>query len=107
MPKGFYIDPDLKFDINKMQSALKEVDSRVARQSPLGERDINAISVPRICLKRRIAVVCGNTVMTMSVALCAETAAGLNARQNIAKPVKRAEILIVPKPQKEVIVHRP
>ena len=48
MPKGFYIDPDLKFDINKMQSALKEVDSRVARQSPLGERDINAICLTQI-----------------------------------------------------------
>ncbi|MBR20012.1 MAG: peptide-aspartate beta-dioxygenase [Euryarchaeota archaeon] len=48
MPKGFYVDPDLKFDINKMQSALKEVDSRVARQSPLGERDINAICLTQI-----------------------------------------------------------
>ena len=48
MPKGFYIDPDLKFDISKMQSALKEVDSRVARQSPLGERDINAICLTQI-----------------------------------------------------------
>ena len=48
MPKGFYKDPDLKFDIKKMQSALKEVDSRVARQSPLGERDINAICLTQI-----------------------------------------------------------
>ena len=48
MPKGFYIDPDLQFDIKKLQSALKEVDSRVARQSPLGERDINAICLTQI-----------------------------------------------------------
>ena len=48
MPKGFYKDPELKFDLNKMQSALKEVDSRVARQSPLGERDINAICLTQI-----------------------------------------------------------
>ena len=48
MPKGFYIDPDIKFDITKLRSALKEVDSRVARQSPLGERDINAICLTQI-----------------------------------------------------------
>tara|TARA_B100001113_G_C21057892_1_gene599819 strand:- start:679 stop:1272 length:594 start_codon:yes stop_codon:yes gene_type:complete len=48
MPKGFYKDPDLNFDIKKMQSALKEVDSRVARQSPLGERDINAICLTQV-----------------------------------------------------------
>ena len=48
MPKGFYRDPTLKFDIAKMQSALAEVDSRVARQSPLGERDINAICLTQI-----------------------------------------------------------
>ena len=48
MPKGFYKDPELKFDLDKMQSALKEVDSRVARQSPLGERDINAICLTQI-----------------------------------------------------------
>jgi|TARA_B100000073_G_scaffold203104_1_gene168394 hypothetical protein len=48
MPKGFYIDPDIKFDIEKLRSALKEVDSRVARQSPLGERDINAICLTQI-----------------------------------------------------------
>ena len=48
MPKGFYRDPELKFDLDKMQSALKEVDSRVARQSPLGERDINAICLTQI-----------------------------------------------------------
>ena len=41
-PKGFYQDPDMLFDVKKMQSALAEVDSRVARQSP-GKRDINAI----------------------------------------------------------------
>ena len=48
MPKGFYRDPELKFDVVQMQSALKEVDSRVARQSPLGERDINAICLTQI-----------------------------------------------------------
>ncbi len=48
MPKGFYRDPTLKFDVGQMQSALKEVDSRVARQSPLGERDINAICLTQI-----------------------------------------------------------
>lgn len=48
MPKGFYKDPELKFDVDKMQSALKDVDSRVARQSPLGERDINAICLTQI-----------------------------------------------------------
>ena len=42
MPKGFYRVPDIQFDLEKMQQALHEVDSRVARQSPLGERDINA-----------------------------------------------------------------
>ena len=48
MPKGFYRDPELKFDLDKMQQALKDVDSRVARQSPLGERDINAICLTQI-----------------------------------------------------------
>lgn len=48
MPKGFYKDPAIKFDVAKMQQALKEVDSRVARQSPLGERDINAICLTQI-----------------------------------------------------------
>ena len=48
MPKGFYRDPELKFDLDKMQEALKDVDSRVARQSPLGERDINAICLTQI-----------------------------------------------------------
>ena len=48
MPKGFNKDPELKFDLDKMQSALKDVDSRVARQSPLGERDINAICLTQI-----------------------------------------------------------
>ena len=47
-PKGFYQDPDIYFDIKKLQSALAEVDSRVARQSPLGERDINAICLTQI-----------------------------------------------------------
>ena len=46
--KGFYKVPNLIFDVAKMQQALKEVDSRVARQSPLGERDINAICLTQI-----------------------------------------------------------
>ena len=45
---GFYIDPNIKFDITKLLSALKEVDSKVARQSPLGKRDINAICLTQI-----------------------------------------------------------
>ena len=48
MPKGFYRVPDLQFDLQKMQDALQDVDSRVARQSPLGERDINAICLNQI-----------------------------------------------------------
>jgi len=36
------------FDVKKMQSALAEVDSRVARQSPLGKRDINAICLTQV-----------------------------------------------------------
>ena len=40
MPKGFYRVPGIQFALEKMQHALHEVDSRVARQSPLGERDI-------------------------------------------------------------------
>lgn len=48
MPKGFYVDPDIKFEVAKLQSALAEVDSKVARQSPLGERDINAICLNQI-----------------------------------------------------------
>ena len=47
MPKGFYRDPNTENDVGQMQ-ALKEVDSRVARQSPLGERDINAICLTQI-----------------------------------------------------------
>ena len=48
MPKGFYSVPDIQFALEKMQQALHEVDSRVARQSPLGERDINAICLTQI-----------------------------------------------------------
>jgi len=48
MHTNFYKDPDICFDIAKLQSALKEVDTRVARQSPLGERDINAICLTQI-----------------------------------------------------------
>ena len=45
---NFFIDPDICFDVNKLQDALREVDSRVARQSPLGKRDINAICLTQI-----------------------------------------------------------
>ncbi len=45
---NFYKDETIKFDIKKLQTALKEVDQRVARQSPLGERDINAICLNQI-----------------------------------------------------------
>ena len=48
MHTNFYKDPDICFDISKLQSALTEVDKRVARQSPLGERDINAICLTQI-----------------------------------------------------------
>ncbi len=48
MHTNFYKDPDIVFDIKKLQEALKEVDTRVARQSPLGERDINAICLTQI-----------------------------------------------------------
>ena len=48
MHTNFYKDPDISFDITKLQSALTEVDKRVARQSPLGERDINAICLTQI-----------------------------------------------------------
>ncbi len=45
---NFYKDETIKFDIKKLQTALKEVDQQVARQSPLGERDINAICLNQI-----------------------------------------------------------
>ena len=50
LPKlnNFFIDPDICFDVGKLQDALREVDSRVARQSPLGKRDINAICLTQI-----------------------------------------------------------
>ena len=48
MPKGFYRVPDIQFDLEKMQQALHEVDSSVARQSPSGESDINAICFTQI-----------------------------------------------------------
>ena len=50
LPKlnNFFIDPDICFDVSKLQDALREVDSRVARQSPLGKRDINAICLTQI-----------------------------------------------------------
>ena len=45
---NFYIDTDFKFDLVKLREAVKTIDSRVARQSPLGERDINAICLTQI-----------------------------------------------------------
>ena len=48
MHTNFYKDSVIRFDITKLQSALAEVDKRVARQSPLGERDINAICLTQI-----------------------------------------------------------
>jgi hypothetical protein len=45
---NFLIDPDICFDVGKLQDALREVDSRVARQSPLDKRDINAICLTQI-----------------------------------------------------------
>ena len=50
LPKlnNFLIDPDICFDVGKLQDALREVDSRVARQSPLDKRDINAICLTQI-----------------------------------------------------------
>lgn len=50
LPKlnNFFIDPDICFDVSKLQDALYKVDSRVARQSPLGKRDINAICLTQI-----------------------------------------------------------
>ena len=45
---NFFIDPDICFDVSKLQDALYKVDSRVARQSPLGKRDINAICLTQI-----------------------------------------------------------
>ena len=46
--RHFYNDPAISFDSNKLVEALTEVDKRVARQSPLGERDINAICLTQI-----------------------------------------------------------
>ena len=45
---NFYIDTDFKFDLAKLREAVKIIDSQVARQSPLGERDINAICLTQI-----------------------------------------------------------
>ena len=48
MHKGFFRVPDVQFDLEKTKDALQEVDSKLARQSPLGERDINAICQAQI-----------------------------------------------------------
>ena len=46
--RHFYNDPEISFDSKKLVEALTEVDKRVARQSPLGERDINAICLTQV-----------------------------------------------------------
>ena len=46
--ENFSIDPDFKFDLKKLREAVKIIDSLVARQAPLGERDINAICLTQI-----------------------------------------------------------
>ena len=46
--RHFYNDTEISFDSKKLVEALNEVDKRVARQSPLGERDINAICLRQI-----------------------------------------------------------
>ena len=48
MIQNFYKDPDIEFDIGKLQKDLQLIDDTVARQSPLGERDINAICLTQI-----------------------------------------------------------
>ena len=48
MYNNFFEDPDIKFDIGKLQKDLQLIDDTVARQSPLGERDINAICLTQI-----------------------------------------------------------
>lgn len=48
MPKAFYRDPELQFDLIKMQQAVQVIDSRVTRQQPLGAQDINAICLTQI-----------------------------------------------------------
>ncbi len=47
-PKGFYKDKDFSFEIKKLRQAVAIVDSRVKRESPLGEKDINAICLTQI-----------------------------------------------------------
>ena len=46
--RHFYTDPNISFDSKRLVEALHEVDQRVARQSPLGERDINAICLTQV-----------------------------------------------------------
>ena len=48
MIQNFYKDPDMEFDIGILQKDLQLIDDTVARQSPLGERDINAICLTQI-----------------------------------------------------------
>ena len=82
---------------------IKVSSARAARTTARLNAQQNAISVNRFCQKRRIAQECGTTVMTVRSELCARTAAGLGARQSIAKRVRHAEIPHARKPQKEVI----
>ena len=48
MYNNFFEDPDIKFDIGRLQQDLQIIDSRVARESPLGERDINAVCLTQV-----------------------------------------------------------
>ena len=78
-----------------------------ARAAKTIQLHTHAMCVDKDSVKKRIAQVCGINVITVNDALYAETAAGLNAQQIIAKLVKRAEILIATKPQREVVVQTP
>ena len=67
----------------------------------------HAMCVDKDSLRMHILQACGTTVMTVSEELCARTAAGLRARQSIAKRVRHAETPHALKPQKEVIALMP
>ena len=46
--ENFFLDEDFKFDIKKLQSDLKVIDSIVDRVAPIGSRDINAICLTQV-----------------------------------------------------------
>ena len=48
MYPNYYCDSSFNFDIKQLQNALKIVDSKVARQSPAGVRDLQAICLNQI-----------------------------------------------------------